>query len=59
MWRREKGWSQGDLAKRLKVRAIQVSRWERKTSRPTIDRVFALARLFQVEPGEVLQATRK
>lgn len=28
VWRQEKGWSQETLARKLKVRAMTVSRWE-------------------------------
>lgn len=33
-WRERRGWTQGELARKLGVQLLTVSRWERKISDP-------------------------
>lgn len=46
--RREKGWSQEELAAKLGVSRQAVSKWERAESSPDTDNLIALARLYQI-----------
>lgn len=43
-----RGWSQADLARRISVDQPEVSRWEKGTRAPTMDRIVALADVFDV-----------
>ena len=46
--RREKGWSQEELAAKLGVSRQAVSKWERAESSPDTDNLIALARLYEI-----------
>lgn len=61
MLRKQKGWSQEELAERLGVSRQSVSKWESGNSLPDLNRILDLSRLFEVttdfllkdeEPGE-------
>lgn len=46
--RREKNFSQGDLAEKLNVSRQTISKWENNLSVPEIDKFIALSELFGV-----------
>ncbi len=46
--RKEKGWSQEELAERLAVSRQSVSKWEMGASLPEIDKIVAMSELFSV-----------
>lgn len=61
MLRKQRGWSQEELAERLGVSRQSVSKWESGNSLPDLNRILDLSRLFEVttdfllkdeEPGE-------
>lgn len=53
--RRDKGWSQEELAERLEVSRQSVSEWEDGVSQPDVDRVLAMSRLFGVSTDYLLK----
>ena len=53
--RRDKGWSQEELAERLDVSRQSVSKWESGVSQPDVDRVLAMSRLFGVSTDYLLK----
>ncbi len=53
--RRDKGWSQEELAERLEVSRQSVSKWESGASQPDVDRVVAMSRLFDVSTDYLLK----
>ena len=46
--RKERGWSQAELAEKLDVSRQAISRWERGTSAPSTDNLKCLAKLYGV-----------
>ena len=52
--RRERGWSQEELAVRLGVSRQAVSKWERAEASPDTDNLIALARLYGVSLDQLL-----
>ena len=52
--RRERGWSQEELAARLGVSRQAVSKWERAEASPDTDNLIALARLYGVSLDQLL-----
>lgn len=54
--RKQKGWSQGDLAERVGVEQPTVQRWESGAREPKFEQLFKMAELFGVEPGSLLDA---
>ena len=48
MLRKQKGWSQEELAEQLGVSRQSVSKWESGTSLPDLNRILDLSRLFSV-----------
>ena len=44
--RRKNGWSQEELADKLKVSRQAVSKWEGAQTIPDIERILAMSRLF-------------
>lgn len=53
--RREKGYSQEELAERLGLSRQAVSKWERAESSPDIGNIVALAKLYGVTVDELLR----
>ena len=53
--RKQKGWSQEDLAERMDVSRQSVSKWESGASTPDLNRVIQLAELFQVTTDFLLK----
>ena len=54
MLRKEKGWTQEELASRIGVSAQAVSKWETDISSPDISLIAPLAKLFEVSTDELL-----
>ena len=52
--RKEKGWSQEDLAERLDVSRQAISRWENGTALPDSSNVLQLSKLFHVTADYLL-----
>ncbi|MBD5082877.1 MAG: helix-turn-helix transcriptional regulator [Clostridiales bacterium] len=53
--RRQKGWSQEELAERMSVTRQSVSKWESMQSLPDIDRILQLSELFGVSTDYLLK----
>lgn len=56
--RKQKGWTQTELAERLNVTDKAVSKWERGVSFPDISLVEPLAEVFDVSALEILRGER-
>ena len=54
--RKEKGWTQKELAQRLFVSDKAVSKWESGTADPSTSNLLALAKLFGVSAEELLKS---
>ena len=52
--RRQRGWSQEDLAERMGVSRQSVSKWESAQSIPDINRILELSRIFEVSTDYLL-----
>ena len=52
------GWTQADLAERLRVRTASVSAWERETARPNRISLIALASVLNTSPEALLGEVR-
>lgn len=52
--RKQKGWSQDDLADRLNLTRQAVSKWETGSSKPDIDNVKNISQLFSVRIDDLL-----
>ena len=53
--RRQRGWSQEDLAERMGVSRQSVSKWESAQSIPDINRILELSRIFEVSTDYLLK----
>ena len=53
--RKQKGWSQEQLAEQLGISRQSVSKWEQGISDPSTSNLFALAKLFGVSVEELLK----
>ena len=53
--RRQKGWSQEELAEKLDVSRQAVSKWESAQSTPDVERIVQLAELFHVSTDYLLR----
>jgi transcriptional regulator with XRE-family HTH domain len=53
-WRRVRGMTQEELAEALNIKQNQVSRMENGTSELTMTRLRALARIFDIDVGQLL-----
>lgn len=53
--RKQKGWSQEELANRLQVSRQAVSKWEGGASIPDLDKVLKISELFQVSTDYLLK----
>ena len=56
--RKQKGWSQEELAEKLMVTRQAVSKWENGTSDPSTSNLIALAKLFELSAEELLHEVR-
>ena len=52
--RKKAGWSQEELASRLGVSRQAVSKWEQGTSEPSTTNLIKLARVFDLDPADLL-----
>lgn len=55
--RKQKGWSQEELANRLQVSRQAVSKWEGGASIPDLDKILKLSALFEVTTDYLLKDT--
>lgn len=55
--RKEKGWSQEDLASELDISRQSISKWENGTAIPDADKVIRLSELFHVSTDYLLKDT--
>lgn len=53
--RKQKGWSQEELAERLELTRQTVSKWELEQSTPDLDYIVALCDLFQVSADYLIR----
>lgn len=53
--RKQKGWSQEELAERLELTRQTVSKWELEQSTPDLDYIVALSDLFQVSTDYLIR----
>lgn len=53
--RKKEGWSQEELAEKLKVSRQSVSKWESAASIPDLDKILVLSRLFGVSTDYLLK----
>ena len=56
--RKEKGWTQLELAEKLNITDKAVSKWERGTGFPDIKMIEPLAEVFNVSILEIMQSER-
>ena len=56
--REQKGLTQADVAEALGVTAAAVSKWETGASKPRVEVLFALAKLLDVRPEELIAGKR-
>lgn len=54
--RKERGWTQLELAQKLNVTDKAVSKWERGTSDPNTSNLIALAKLYGISAEELLKS---
>ena len=52
--RKEKGYTQKDLAELLQVSAQAISKWENGQSLPSIDHLLVLSRLFHIRVDQII-----
>lgn len=52
--RRERGWSQDQLAEKINVSRQSISKWESAQALPEIEKVVELSRIFQVTTDYLL-----
>ena len=57
--RKGKSWSQEDLAEKLGISRQAVSKWEVGTSKPDIDNVIKISKLFEVSIDELVNNLKK
>lgn len=52
--RRQKGWSQDDLANNLDLSRQAISKWENETSKPDIDNIKKISKIFSIKIDELI-----
>ncbi|MFW5983118.1 MAG: ankyrin repeat domain-containing protein [bacterium] len=57
--RNKRGWSQGDLAKKLNIQRPTISKWENEQSEPASSQLADLANIFSVSTEVILGKTDK
>jgi transcriptional regulator with XRE-family HTH domain len=55
--RKDHGYTQAELAKRLEMTPTAISTWERGASKPRMDVVYKMAKLYNVQAGEIVGDT--
>ena len=53
--RKQKGWSQEELADKLNVSRQAVGKWETETALPEVDKILQMATLFEVSTDCLLK----
>ena len=53
--RRQRGWSQEELAERMEVSRQAVSKWESGQTAPELDKILELSRIFEVTTDYLLK----
>ena len=53
--RKQKGWSQEELAEKLEVSRQAVSKWERGQASPDIEKILKISQLFEVSTDVLLK----
>ena len=53
--RKQKGWSQEELASRLNISRQSVSKWESTASIPDLDKIIKLSEVFDVSTDYLLK----
>lgn len=57
--RREKGWSQDELALKLRVTRQAISKWERGAAVPSMENLVYLGRLYDIPLDELVNGERQ
>lgn len=57
--RKERGWSQRELAKKLNVSDKLISKWENSQSTPSIEYIRELCKIFNVDMSEFVDVPKK
>jgi transcriptional regulator with XRE-family HTH domain len=57
--RKTRGWSQGELATRLRVHGSRLSKWERGVNAPSLEDLRNLMNVLEVTADELLTGTRE
>lgn len=57
--RKQKGWSQEELAEKLELTRQTVSKWELEQSAPDLDYIIALSDLFQVSTDYLIRGEER
>ena len=52
--RKQRGWSQEELANQLNVSRQAVSKWESASSIPDIDKILKMSQIFEVDRKSVV-----
>lgn len=52
--RRQKGWSQDDLANNLDLSRQAISKWENETSKPDIDNIKKISKIFSIKIDDLI-----
>ena len=53
--RRQRGWSQEELAERMEVSRQAVPKWESGQTAPELDKILELSRIFEVTTDYLLK----
>lgn len=57
--RKDRGWSQEQLAEQLKVSRQAVSKWELDASVPDVEKIIAISQLFGISTDELLKGKKE
>ena len=57
--RKEKGFSQEEVAERLSVSRQTISKWETGQSTPDFDKIIPLCELYEISSDELLTGKKK
>ena len=56
--RKQRGWSQEELAQQLSVSRQSVSKWESGASVPDLDKILKMSEIFDVSTDALLRETQ-